>query len=347
MIKNLVFIFLFLVEASFIQAQKRLTDYVNPLLGTATLWDSKDLGFIPTHRTWGAEVFPGSSLPNAMVQLSPVTKFGSGSGYQYEDTVIYAFIHTSKGHWNLCYIPLLPASGTFSPDDYCSKFSHKNETAHPGYYQVFLDRYAVNAELTSTLRCAFHKYTFRAGEHKKLIADLSVSNERVRSWDIEQEGENVFKGFQQAGEKMYFYATTNHKIKNIETLKKDKNELSVINFVDKPKPLEIQIGFSFVSVENAKDNLTKEMLGKSFSQVRKEATETWDKLLSKIKVTGGSEKQRGIFYSTLYRSFLWPALRSDLNGEYTDIKGNVVNNGFRYYTIPSLWDDYRNKLVLL
>jgi predicted alpha-1,2-mannosidase len=347
MIKNLVFIFLFLVEASFIQAQKRLTDYVNPLLGTATLWDSKDLGFIPTHRTWGAEVFPGSSLPNAMVQLSPVTKFGSGSGYQYEDTVIYAFIHTSKGHWNLCYIPLLPASGTFSPDDYCSKFSHKNETAHPGYYQVFLDSYAVNAELTSTLRCAFHKYTFRAGEHKKLIADLSVSNERVRSWDIEQEGENVFKGFQQAGEKMYFYATTNHKIKNIETLKKDKNELSVINFVDKPKPLEIQIGFSFVSVENAKDNLTKEMLGKSFSQVRKEATETWDKLLSKIKVTGGSEKQRGIFYSTLYRSFLWPALRSDLNGEYTDIKGNVVNNGFRYYTIPSLWDDYRNKLVLL
>ena len=345
--KNFVFIFLFLVGTVFIQAQKRLTDYVNPLLGTATLWDSKDLGFIPTHRTWGAEVFPGSSLPNAMVQLSPVTKFGSGSGYQYEDTVIYAFIHTSKGHWNLCYIPLLPATGTFSPDDYCSKFSHKNETAHPGYYQVFLDRYAVNAELTSTLRCAFHKYTFRAGEHKKLIANLSVSNERVRNWDIQQEGDHIFKGFQQAGEKMYFYATTNHKIKNIESQKKDKKELSVINFVDEPKPLEIQIGFSFVSIENAKDNLTKEILGKSFTQVRKEATETWDKLLSKIKVTGGSEKQRGIFYSTLYRSFLWPALRSDLNGEYTDIKGNVVNKGFRYYTEPSLWDDYRNKLVLL
>jgi predicted alpha-1,2-mannosidase len=345
--KNFVFIFLFLVGSVFTQAQKKLTDYVNPFLGTATLWDSKDLGFIPTHRTWGAEVFPGSSLPNAMVQLSPVTKFGSGSGYQYEDTVIYAFIHTSKGHWNLCYIPLLPATGTFSAEDYCSKFSHKNETAHPGYYQVFLERYAVNAELTSTLRCAFHKYTFRAGEHKKLIANLSISNERVRSWNIQQEGDNVFKGFQQAGEKMYFYATTNHKIRNIETLKKEKKELSVINFVDEPKPLEIQIGFSFVSVENAKDNLTKEMLGKSFLQVRKEATETWDKLLSKIKVTGGSEKQRGIFYSTLYRSFLWPALRSDLNGEYTDMKGNVVNKGFRYYTEPSLWDDYRNKLVLL
>ena len=89
------------------------------------------------------EVFPGSSLPNAMVQLTPVTKFHSGSGYQYEDTVIYGFAHTSKGHWNLCNIPLLPATGAISPDDYSSPFSHQKENAHPGYYQVYLERYAV------------------------------------------------------------------------------------------------------------------------------------------------------------------------------------------------------------
>src|ERR1700722_20445117 len=76
------------------EAQTTVVDEVNPLLGTATLWDSADIGFKPTHRTWGAEVFPGSSLPNAMVQLTPVTQFHSGSGYQYEDTVIYGFIHT-------------------------------------------------------------------------------------------------------------------------------------------------------------------------------------------------------------------------------------------------------------
>jgi putative alpha-1,2-mannosidase len=63
-------------------------------------------------------VFPGSSVPNAMVQLTPVTQFHSGSGYQYEDTVIYGFAHTSKGHWNLCNIPLLPATGTIAPDNY-------------------------------------------------------------------------------------------------------------------------------------------------------------------------------------------------------------------------------------
>jgi len=347
MIKNLVYIILFSFVALFSQAQKKVTNYVNPFLGTATLWDSIDIGYQPTHRTWGAEVFPGSSLPNAMVQLSPVTQFRSGSGYQYEDTVIYAFIHTSKGHWNLCNIPLLPATGVISPDNYCSAYSHKNESAHPGYYQVYLERYGVNAELTSTLRCAYHKYTFKAGQSKKLIADLSTSNENVRNWSISQDGENVFKGFQQAGEKMYFYAVSNHKIKNIESLKKEKKEISVVNFIDASKPLELQIGFSFVSIENAKKNLKKEMLGKSFSQVRAEATETWDKLLSKIKVSGGTERQRGIFYSTLYRSFLWPALRSDVNGDFTDLKGNVVNKGFSYYTEPSLWDDYRNKLVLL
>lgn len=347
MIKKFIPFALLLLVTTFSQAQKHLTDYVNPFLGTATLWDSIDIGYKPTHRTWGAEVFPGSSLPNAMVQLSPVTKFKSGSGYQYEDSVIYGFIHTSKGHWNLCHIPLLPVTGNISPDDFCSAYNHKNESAHPGYYQVFLERYNINVEITSTLRCAFHKYTYKVGQSKKLIADLSMANERVRNYYIEQEGENVFKGFQQAGEKMYFYAVANHNIRTINSLKKDTKKISIVNFVDESKPLELQIGFSFVSIKNAKENLEKEMSGKSFARVRQEATNTWEALLSKIKVTGGTERQRGIFYSALYRSFLWPALRSDINGDFTDLKGNVVNKGFNYYTEPSLWDDYRNKMILL
>ena len=331
-----------------LHAQKHFTRYVNPFLGTATLHDSIDIGYRPTHRTWGAEVFPGSSVPNAMVQLTPITKFHSGSGYQYEDSVIYGFAHTSKGHWNLGNIPVMPVTGDVDPEDYASPFSHKKESAHPGYYQVYLPRYGVNAELTSTLRCAFHKYTFKPGESKKLLANLSKSNETVRAWDLEKAGENIFSGFQQTGDKMYFYAVANHKIKKIEVLKKeDKALASLISFVDASKPLEIQIGFSFVSIKNAKENLEKEMSGKSFVQVRQEATKTWDHLLSKIIVTGGTERQKGLFYSTLYRSFLWPALRSDANGDFTDQAGKVVNKGFDYYTEPSLWDDYRNKLVLL
>jgi putative alpha-1,2-mannosidase len=136
MIEKFIFIILLLSSATSSQAQKHITDYVNPFLGTAPLWDSIDIGYKPSHRTWGAEVFPGSSLPNAMVQLSPVTRYKSGSGYQYEDTVIYGFIHTSKGHWNLCHIPLLPVTGNVSPDDFSSSYSHRNESAHPGYYQM-------------------------------------------------------------------------------------------------------------------------------------------------------------------------------------------------------------------
>ena len=148
----LAFLLLFCASPDAARAQDTPADLVNPLLGTATIWDKSDVGYTPTHRTWGAEVFPGSSLPNAMVQLSPVTQFHSGSGYQYEDTVIQAFTHTCKGHWNLCNVPFLPVTGEVTPKNYASPYSHKNESARPGYYQVYLERYGVNVELTSTLR---------------------------------------------------------------------------------------------------------------------------------------------------------------------------------------------------
>ncbi|HHV86709.1 MAG TPA: glycoside hydrolase family 92 protein [Petrimonas sp.] len=335
----------------------RLTTYVNPFLGTATLWEPEDLGYVRTwkQRTWGAEVFPGSSLPNAMVQLSPVTQFRSGAGYQYEDSVIYGFAHTNKGHWNLLHIPLLPVTGEVTPGNYASAFSHDNESAHPGYYRIFLETYGIDAELTSTLRCGFHRYTYPKGAKKKLIADMTRSNNRVKDWKIEKVDEYVFTGFQDAEGKMYFYAISNYPIEDIRALKDDQHEVSLVEFGEnrknkgrgKNEPLELKIGFSFVSVENAKMNLEKEMLDKSFNQVRKEADKEWNRLLSKIKVSGGTEREKGIFYSTLYRSFLWPALRSDVNGDFTDERGEVVNEGFHYYTNPSFWDDYRNKLVLL
>ncbi|MDR0728804.1 MAG: GH92 family glycosyl hydrolase [Prevotellaceae bacterium] len=327
-----------------------LTDYVNPLLGTATLWDSIDLGYTPTRRTWGAEVFPGAALPNAMVQVSPVTLFHSGSGYQYEDTLIYAFTHTNKGHWNLCHIPLLPVVGAVTPTDYASGYSHTREEAYPGYYRVFLDRYRVETELTATLRCAYHRHTFAPDDEKTLLADLSVSNERVRDWAITQDGDHAFAGYQHTGEKIYFYAEASHPIRSIDSLRDGRRAITLIRFAndDSRQPtLELKIGFSFVSTANAKANLAAEIASKNFADIRREAADTWETLLSKIRVDGGSDRQRRLFYSCLYRAFLWPALRSDINGEFTDATGTVVNPGFCYYTDPSFWDDYRNKLVLL
>ncbi|MDR1557316.1 MAG: GH92 family glycosyl hydrolase [Tannerellaceae bacterium] len=336
-----------LISCSF--TPKRLTSYVNPFLGTATLWDSIDLGYKPTHRAWGAEVFPGASLPNAMVQVTPVTLFGSGAGYQYEDTVIFAFFHTSMGHWNLGHVPILPFTGEITADNYHSGYSHENESASPGYYQVFLERYNINAQMTSTLRCAFHKYTYRNEDDKRLLLNLSRTNSRRSGsiWDFKQVDKNTFSGSQGTREAIYFYAVANHNIKSVDSISNDREKITVINFSDQKDPLELKIGFSFVSAEKAKKNLEVEIMNKNFEQVLNEADQTWDALLSKIQVTGGTEKQKGIFYSCLYRSLLWPAVRSDIDGEFTDPHGNIVNKGFHYYTTPALWDDYRNKLVLL
>lgn len=334
-----------------VKGQKRLTEYVNPFLGTATLWEPEDLGYVRKMkaRTWGAEVFPGASLPNAMVQLSPVTQFRSGAGYQYEDTIIYGFSHTNKGHWNLLHVPMLPVTGHVNPADYASGYSHANESAHPGYYQVFLERYGVNAELTSTLRCAYHKYTFRPEDEKRLLADMTRSNNEVRDWALQKVDDYAFTGHQNGEGRIYFYAVSNYPIKEIQQQQSNRHTVSLVDFADSKgaKPLELKIGFSFVSVENAKKNLEEEMLAKNFDQVCREADNTWEELLSHIKVEGGTERYKNLFYSCLYRSFLWPALRSDANGEYRDEQGNIVNGGFRYYTNPSFWDDYRNKLILL
>jgi predicted alpha-1,2-mannosidase len=320
--KNIFAVVVFFAAAFSLKAQKQLTAYVNPFLGTAPLTKPSDIGFTPPWRVWAGLTFPGASMPNAMVQLSPITKFGSGAGYEYEDTVIHAFAHSNKGHWNLCNIPILPIAGDVNSDDFGSPFSHTNELAHPGYYQVFLERYGINAELTSTLRCGYHKYTYKVGQNKRLVVNLAVSNERVTEWEIEPAGDHAFKGFQTANEKVFFYATANHQIKNIGGLNDKNDDIPVVNFADSDNPvLEIKLGLSFVSIENAKKNLEKELAGKSFDQVKEEASKTWENLLSKIQVSGGTERQKKLFYSCLYRSFLWPALRSVVNGEFLDESG--------------------------
>ncbi len=270
--KHIAALLLFLTApALHLEAQKQPTDYVNPFLGTAPLTNPADIGFKPPWRVWAGLVFPGASVPNAMVQLSPITKFGSGAGYEYENPKIYAFAHTNKGHWNLCNIPILPVSGDVNLADFASTFSHKNESAHPGFYQVYLERYGINAELTSTLRTGYHRYTYKDNfQQKKLVVNLAVSNERIKDWKIEQDGGNAFKGSQTASEKVFFYAVSNYKINTIEMLKGEKADLPVIDFGSGSKPVEIKIGLSFVSTANAKENLEQELGNKKFETVKAE-----------------------------------------------------------------------------
>ncbi|NLR81194.1 glycoside hydrolase family 92 protein [Chitinophaga eiseniae] len=327
------------------QSNTHYTKYVNPFIGTAPLTDPKILGYeLPKGwRSWAGLVFPGSSLPNAMVQLSPITEYGSGAGYEYEDNIIYGFTHTNKGHWNLCNIPLLPVSNP--GEKFGSHFSHQKESAAPGFYQVYLDDYKVNVSLTSTLRCGYHRYEYEQPNDRQILFDLAKANNKVSSWTIEQDSNRAVQGYQEVGEgKIYFYATLNSDISRIDK----QSTYAMLHIGDNSKgPVEVKIALSFVSTANAKENLAKEIGNQSFEAVRAAAHDTWESTLSKIQVKGGTEKERQLFYSSLYRSLLWPVLRSDVNGEYTDTKHQVIKADFQYYTVPSLWDTYRNKDVLL
>lgn len=332
-------------------ATGKYTALVNPFIGTAPLMDTKIIGYTPPAdmRVWAGLVFPGSSVPNAMVQLSPMTKYRSGAGYEYEDTSILGFTHTNKGHWNLCHIPLLPVSeGASYP--YKSSFSHDQEKASPAYYEVYLKEYQVQVKLTSTLRCGIHEYTFKNNKDRKVLFDLGKANNRVDDWQIKQENATAVSGFQRTGgEKIYFYATLSSPIEKLDTKDLAKsNGYSLVHIKDgDTKPVTVKIALSFVSVENAEENLNAEAANKSFKTLFENGSKEWESLLSKIQVKGGNAQQNVMFYSMLYRSFLWPALRSDANGQFTDEAGKVRKENYKYYTLPSLWDDYRNKLVLL
>ncbi len=334
-------------------AKVKYTDYVNTFIGTAPLTDPAIIGYTPPKdwRVWAGLTYPGASLPNAMVQLSPITEFGTGAGYEYEDTVIYAFTHTNKGHWNLCNIPVLPVSGNGNQNGaFQSRFNHQSESASPGFYGVTLDDYDVEVKLTTTLRGGYHQYKYASDKERKIVFKLSEANNRVTEWKIDQVGDSTVEGFQQMGdESIYFFASFNETIHQLDIKDEGgKDGWAVVNLKDgNTGPVEMKIGLSFVSTQNAKQNLEEELLGKSFDEVRREADATWEKLLSGIRVAGGTKKEREMFYSSLYRSFLWPALRSDVNGEFYDVKGEVAKADFNYYTNPSFWDTYRNKLVLL
>lgn len=326
------------------------TNYVNPFLGTAPLTDTELIGYTPPKdwRVWAGLVFPGSSVPNAMVQLSPITEYHTGAGYEYEDTEILGFAHTNKGHWNLCNIPILPVSGTNSYP-YRSKFSHDKEIASPAYYQVYLENFKVDVRLTSTLRSGIHEYTFENNEDKRILFDLSKSNDHVSDWDIKKLSSRELEGVQNMGrDKVYFHAVLDQEIEQLHVEKNGKGGHAMVHLKEgKNGTVSLKIGLSFVSSKNAAENLEIEIGTKSFDEIHKSGEKEWNELLSRIKVKGGSKREKELFYSSLYRSFLWPALRSDINGEFSDEAGNIRKEKFAYYTLPSLWDTYRNKVVLL
>lgn len=338
--------------------------YVDPFIGT----DGK------------GKTYPGATVPYGMVQLSPDNGRNGWdwiSGYFYPDNVISGFSHThlsGTGAGDLYDISFMPISSnpiSKKLDDVkktktiYSTFSHENEKASPGYYQVYLDSYDINVELTAGLRTGVQRYSFSKKQDKGIVKlDLGYS----RNWDktlsskIEIVDEYTIKGYRKStgwakDQRVYFYTTFSSPIKSYELSlggEKSKSQSTSINDLNgdgiesklvfdttEANQVIIKTAISSVSAANAKENLLQDGINKSFDDYRKTASQQWNEKLSVVDVET-SEDNKVQFYTALYHSYLAPRVFSDSNGQYKGPDGDVHKaEGFRRFSFFSLWDTFR------
>ncbi|MBC7935344.1 MAG: glycoside hydrolase family 92 protein [Rhizobacter sp.] len=307
--------------------------------------------------------YPGASMPFGMMQLSPDTRLegwdGCG-GYHYSDSLIYGFSHThlsGTGIPDYCDILLMPFTGEvkWNNKEYASVFSHKNEKAHAGYYEVLLDKYNIKAALTTTVRAGMHQYSFPAdAKEGKVLIDLKHRDEVLES-SLEIVNEYEVRGMRRSkswasNQVVYFYLKFETPIRS-HGFELQKGLLSnsanhtkaFFSFdLEKNKTINVKIGISGVSMENAHMNLDTEIVGWDFNEVKTNAQNAWNRELGKIEVKGGTKDEQTVFYTSLYHTSLHPNVYTDVNGEYRGTDKQVHKaSGFTNYTVFSLWDTYR------
>lgn len=334
-----------------------ITKYVNPFIGTGAI----DGGLSGNN-------YPGATSPFGMIQLSPDTSeapnWGDASGYDYNRNTIFGFSHTrlsGTGASDLIDITLMPTSSGRTS----SAFTHDEEKARPGYYQVMLKDENINAELTTTQRNGIHRYQYPAGKDAKIILDMDHSADKG-SWgrriinsqirilnDHAVEGYRIITGWAKL-RKIYFYMEFSSPILT-STLRdggRVHENTAVINGTNlhgcfrfgqlNGKPLTCKVALSSVSMENARQNMEQEAPHWNFDRYVAAADADWEKQLGKIEVKG-TEVQKEIFYTALYHTMIQPNTMSDVNGEYmaADYTTRKVANNETHYTTFSLWDTFR------
>lgn len=279
-------------------------------------------------------------------------------------------------------ILLMPTTGTLEMDGDKYGTTYKNEIAKPGYYSNTLDKYGVKTEMSATLRTGISRYTFPEGESNILLnLGLGLTNETGAMLKIvsntEVEGYKLIGTFCYNPEDVrpvYFVAQFSKPAKNFGTWKKmpkyGELEGAWTKYNDAYKPyegyqremagedigayfqydteegevIEVKIGISYVSIENARKNLEAEQPKFDFEGTRKAAYDSWNKLLNRIQVEGGTKEDKIIFYTGLYHVLLHPNILQDVNGDYPAMEGYAIKNtgGKNRYSVFSLWDTYRN-----
>lgn len=305
-------------------------------------------------------LFPGATLPFGMVQLSPDTE-DHGFGYHYYQDEIQGFSMTHMsgvGCPNEGDVFFTATTGPVGTQvaDFESPYSHDQESATPGYYQVRLSRWDVNAELTATDRTGLARFTFPAGKPGNILVPISHTLNQTMGAHVRVVGNNRIEGYveDQAfcgvkhNYKVYFVMTFSKPFASFGTWtgqkaseKKGESQPETPAKISEGNRAEMQtrdsqwigayaswstaseaqtitakVGISYVDLAGAENNLKKEASGKDFSKVQKQAAEVWNKALSAIDVSGGTPAERTVFYTGLYHSLMMPSIFSDADGRY-------------------------------
>ena len=339
---------------------KEYTDSVNVFIGTGG----------------HGHTFPGATLPHGMVQLSPDTRlFGwdACSGYYYDDTSIMGFTHTHLSgtgigdYGDILFMPVvgekpLIAGTAENPDEgYRSRFSHEQESARPGYYQVLLQDDSINVELTATLRAGLHRYTYPKASDARLIVDMepTIHGHQHPVTQIRVVNDSTIAGMKYTvgwakRHYVYFYAVFSspfdYKLYSGTEYQPDSASVTVntakavMSFRNLPADGRVlaKVGISSVDEEGARLNVEAEIPNWDFEGVMKQANTTWNEALGKIDIETSDNDSRTVFYTSLYHAFIQPSLASDVDGRYRTM-GHEIKQDASYtnYTVFSLWDTFR------
>ena len=355
---------------------KALVDYVDPNIGTA-------------HCRWFFYTPAAIPFGMAKLAPSTDAHLGNPGGWQavgydFRHTSIEGFANFHE--FQVGGVVFAPTVGELqtvpgeleNPDGgYRSRFDKKDEVAAPGYYSVLLKDYGVKAELTAIKRVGFHRYTYPKTELANLIFDIGnkqgesgeVKNAEVQYFeDGRVEGyvitSPVYVNIYQKGAdvRMYFSAVLNKKPVQVGTFVKDvvnpgKHQekgpgagLYMTFSTEEQEAVEVKVGLSYTSIENARFNRETEAADVTFDQAKKNATDVWNESLSRIYVEGGKETDKVKFYTGLFHALLGRGLASDANGYYPKNNGTVGrialdeegNPVHQHYNTDAIWGGFWN-----
>ena len=319
---------------------------VNPFIGTDA----------------NGHTYPGAVSPFGMVQWSPDTPSRPpGGGYSYSDNAIigYSLTHLSGvGCPSAGDIPILPTTGVLgpSPATMTEPFSHLGEVATPGYYQVTAGD--VTTQLTTTTRSGVGLFSFPAGSGTgNLLFKMSDSAGAVTGETFQVINNKEVAGSVTTGG--FCHASNSYTVYFDMAFDRPFNvsggwtQGGTGDYVSFPTTTNLtvraEVGLSYVSTANAAQNREVEDGNSSLNTLRQAAHKSWNAVLDRIEIAGGTSTQQAVFYTAMYHSLLNPNVFSDVNGQYIGFDGQVhqlsVGQGAQYANYSG-WDIYRSEVPL-